>query len=48
MTNVSKYKKKIDVIGYKVNIVNFQQKLKWKPNLKFKTIIYKMVNNELF
>jgi len=47
-TNVSKYKRKIDLRGYKANIVDTQKILKWKPTLKFKTIIHKMINNELF
>tara|TARA_B100000989_G_scaffold225197_1_gene172483 strand:+ start:198 stop:1157 length:960 start_codon:yes stop_codon:yes gene_type:complete len=47
-TNVSKYKRKIDLRGYKANIADTQKILKWKPKLKFKTIIHKMINNELF
>ncbi len=47
-TNVSKYKRKIDLRGYKANIAETQKILKWKPSLKFKTIIHKMINNELF
>ena len=47
-TNVPKYKRKIDLRGYKANIADTQKKLKWKPSLKFKTIIHKMINNELF
>ena len=46
--NVPKYKRKIDLRGYKANITDTQKKLKWKPRLKFKTIIHKMINNELF
>ena len=47
-TNVSKYKRKIDLKGYKANIKDTQKILKWKPTLKFKNIIHKMINNELF
>ena len=47
-TNVSKYKRKIDLRGYKANIADTQKILKWKPKLKFKTIVHKMINNELF
>ena len=47
-TNVSKYKRKIDLRGYKANIADTQKILKWEPKLKFKTIIHKMINNELF
>ncbi len=47
-TNVSKYKRKIDLRGYKANIADTQKILKWKPTLKFKTIIHKMIDNELF
>tara|TARA_B100000989_G_scaffold262356_1_gene213820 strand:- start:301 stop:1260 length:960 start_codon:yes stop_codon:yes gene_type:complete len=47
-TNVSKYKRKIDLRGYKANIAETSKTLKWKPKLKFKSIIHKMINNELF
>ena len=47
-TNVSKYKRKIDLKGYKANIKDTKKILKWKPSIKFKTIIHKMINNELF
>ena len=47
-TNVSRYKRKIDLRGYKANIADTQKILKWEPKLKFKTIIHKMINNELF
>ena len=47
-TDVSKYKRKIDLRGYKANIGETQKILKWKPTVKFNTIIYKMINNELF
>ena len=46
--NVSKYKRKIDLRGYKANIADTQKILKWKPKLNFKTIIHKMIKNELF
>ena len=46
--NVAKYKRKIDLRGYKANIADTQKKLKWKPRFKFKKIIHKMINNELF
>ena len=35
-TNVSKYKRKIDLRGYKANITDTQKKLKWKPRYNFK------------
>ena len=41
-------REKIDLRGYKANIIDTQKVLKWKPKLKFKTIIHKMINNELF
>ncbi len=47
-TNVKKYKRKIDLRGYKANIADTQKILKWKPKLSFKHIIHKMINNELF
>ena len=36
--------------GFKINgdIIETQKLLKWKPSVKFNTIIYKMINNELF
>ena len=47
-TNVPKYKRKIDLRGYKANIKDTRKILKWQPKLKFKTIVHKMINNELF
>tara|TARA_X000000950_G_scaffold129114_1_gene161275 strand:+ start:5969 stop:6928 length:960 start_codon:yes stop_codon:yes gene_type:complete len=46
--NVPEYKRKIDLRGYKANITDTKKILKWKPKLGFKTIIHKMINNELF
>ena len=46
--NVKKYKRKIDLRGYRANIKETKKILKWKPNLKFKNIIHKMIKNELF
>lgn len=46
--NVPKYKRKIDLRGYKANIKDTRKILKWQPKLKFKTIVHKMINNELF
>jgi len=46
--NVLKYKRKIDLRGYKANIKDTRKILKWQPKLKFKTIVHKMINNELF
>ena len=36
-TNVPKYKRKIDLRGYKANIKDTRKILKWQPKLKFKT-----------
>ncbi len=47
-TNVKKFKRKLDIKGYKANITYTKQTLKWKPKVSFKKIVYKMVNNELF
>ena len=47
-TNVKKYQRKIDLRGYKANIKETKKILKWKPNIKFKSIIHKMIKNELF
>ncbi len=46
--NVKKYKRKTDLRGYKANIRDTKKVLKWRPNVKFRSIIYKMINNELF
>ena len=46
--NVKKYKRKLDIQGYKADIKLTKKVLKWKPSIKFKKIVYKMVKNELF
>ena len=46
--NVKKYKRKLDLKGYRANINKTTKILNWKPNLKFKDIISKMINDELF
>ena len=46
--NVKKYKRKLDLKGYRANIKETTKILNWKPNLKFKEIISKMINDELF
>ncbi len=46
--NVKKYKRKLDLKGYRANIKETTKILNWKPNLKFKDIISKMINDELF
>ena len=43
-----KYKRKLDLKGYRANINKTTKILNWKPNLKFKDIISKMINDELF
>lgn len=46
--NVKNLKRKTDIRGYKADIGLTKKKLKWKPKINFKKIIYKMLNNELF
>ncbi len=47
-TNVKKFKSKLDIRGYKADISETKNKIKWQPKKNFKQIIYKMVNDELF
>ena len=47
-TNVKRFKRKLDIRGYRANIFQTKKILKWKPNINFKQIVYKMVNDELF
>ena len=47
-TNVKKFKRKLDIKGYRADIKNTVKILKWKPKITFKKIVYKMVNDELF
>tara|TARA_A100001015_G_scaffold282730_1_gene347334 strand:- start:6530 stop:7489 length:960 start_codon:yes stop_codon:yes gene_type:complete len=46
--DVSKFKRKLDIHSYKADIRNTKKVLKWEPKIKFKKIVYKMVNDELF
>ena len=46
--NVKKFKRKLDIRGYKADIKLTKKVLKWQPSIKFKKIVYKMVKNELF
>ena len=46
--NVKKFKRKLDIRGYKADIKLTKKVLKWQPKIKFKKIVYKMVKNELF
>jgi GDPmannose 4,6-dehydratase len=48
ITNVKNLKRKTDIRGYKADIGLTKKKLKWKPKIHFKKIIYKMLNDELF
>jgi GDPmannose 4,6-dehydratase len=47
-TNVKKFRRKLDIRGYKADISITKKKIKWKPKITFKDMIYKMVNDELF
>ncbi len=46
--NVKKFKRRLDIKGYRANISETKKILKWKPKINFKQIVYKMVNDELF
>ena len=46
--NVKKFKRKLDIKGYKADISKTKKILKWRPKISFKKIVYKMVNDELF
>ena len=46
--NVKKFKRKLDIKGYRANISKTKKILKWKPKMNFKQIVYKMVKEELF
>ena len=46
--NVKKFKRRLDIKGYRANISQTKKVLKWKPKINFKQIVYKMVNDELF
>ena len=43
-----RYKRNIDIRGYKADIRLTKKILKWAPKLNLKQIIFKMVKNELF
>ena len=47
-TNFKKFRRKLDIKGYRADIKNTVKILKWKPKITFKKIVYKMVNDELF
>ena len=46
--NVKKFKRRLDIKGYRANISETKKILKWKPKINFKQIVYKMVNDDLF
>jgi len=46
--NTKALKRKKDIKSYKANITLIMKKLKWKPRILFKQIIFKMINQELF
>ena len=48
VTNVKKFKRKLDIRGYKADITLTKKKINWEPKISFKQIVSKMVNNELF
>ena len=48
ITGDKKYKRNIDIRGYKADIRLTKKILKWAPKLNLKQIIFKMVKNELF
>ena len=46
--NIKKFKRKLDIRGYRADIIETKKKINWEPKTSFKDIVYKMVNNELF
>tara|TARA_Y100001970_G_C14226827_1_gene856205 strand:- start:1078 stop:2040 length:963 start_codon:yes stop_codon:yes gene_type:complete len=46
--NTQKFQRKTDINSYRADIKLIQKKLKWKPKVNFKEIVFKMVNNILF
>ena len=47
-TNVKKFKRTLDIRGYKADIKLTKKKIKWHPKTTFKQIISKMVKDELY
>jgi len=47
-SNTIKFKRKTDISSYKADISLIKKKLKWKPKIGFKQIVFKMVNDQLF
>ena len=48
ITGDKKLKRNLDIKSYKANIIDTKKKINWTPKIKFKEIISKMINNELF
>ena len=48
VTGVKKFKRNLDIKGYRADIRLTKKKLNWKPKYSLKKIITKMINNELF
>lgn len=48
ITNVNILKRNTDIKGYKADIRITKKNLNWSPKIRFKTIISKMLNDELF
>ena len=46
--NTKIFQRKIDINSYKADINLIKRKLKWKPKINFKKIVFKMVNDILF
>ncbi len=47
-TNISKFRRKLDIRGYKADIAETKKIINWSPKVTFKKIVKKMVNDELF
>ena len=47
-SDVKKFKRKLDIKGYRADISQTKKNLKWSPKTNFKQIVFKMVNDELF
>ena len=47
-SNTKEFQRKTDIHSYKADISLIKTKLKWKPKVNFKQIVFKMVNDILF
>lgn len=48
ITGDKKFKRNLDIKGYKANMIDTKKNINWRAKTKFKKIIAKMLNDELF